>query len=62
VTLSYQPGFHAPEVLRLGWQGNIYDELVVDNFCGGGGASTGIDCNGELRAATPRDGSRLGDL
>ena len=43
MTLQYQPGYHAPEVLRLGYQGNIYDELVIDSFAGGGGASTGIE-------------------
>jgi hypothetical protein len=28
-TTAYQPGYHPPETLRLGWQGSIYDELVV---------------------------------
>jgi DNA (cytosine-5)-methyltransferase 1 len=41
--MNYTPGYHSPETLRFGYQGQIYDELIVDNFAGGGGASTGIE-------------------
>lgn len=30
---------------------NILDEIIVDNFTGGGGASTGIELAGELRTS-----------
>ncbi len=33
--MTYAPGFHPPEVLRLGYQAGIYDELIVDNFADG---------------------------
>ncbi len=26
-----------------GWRDNLYDDLIIDNFAGGGGASTGIE-------------------
>jgi DNA (cytosine-5)-methyltransferase 1 len=43
MTAVYAPGYHAPETMSLGYQGSIYDELIIDNFAGGGGASTGIE-------------------
>lgn len=32
-------------------QTNLFDELIVDNFAGGGGASTGIELAAGLHAA-----------
>ena len=36
-------------------QTNIFDEIIVDNFAGGGGASTGI----ELAEVYKRQGFRI---